>query len=80
MIISFTDYSGKRVLCRISHPCRLIVANLLYINADVFEYLIERLAEVSEHYSTMMREILFYQHVTVETAHLIYGKYSDTSK
>ena len=70
----------KRILGRIQHSLRLIEIQILYRYADVLEYFVQSLAEVSESNSTVVREVLLDQYVTIESSHLRNCKYTDRSK
>ena len=70
----------KRILRRIAHACRLIVTDLFNRYTNVFEHLEESFSVMSECYSTVMRESSLNQHVTVETSHLMNGKYTDSTE
>ena len=60
----------KWILCLVKHSLRLVEADLIYINTDVFEYFVKSLSIMTECYSTMMRVVAFDQYMTVETTHL----------
>ena len=51
-------FLGERILGRIQHSLRLIEIQILYRYADVLEYFVQSLAEVSESNSTVVREVL----------------------
>ena len=55
----------------------MIVVQILDGNSDELEYFIQSLAEVTECYCTVMREVLLDQHVTIESAHLRDCEYAD---
>src|SRR5699024_112026 len=59
---------------------RLIVVNFFYINTEILEYLIQSFSIVSKSNSSVMRVILFYQNMTVETSHLRNSKDTDAAK
>ena len=57
----------ERILGRIQHSLRLVEIQIFYSYANVLEYFVQSLAEVSECYGTVVREVLLDQYVTVET-------------
>lgn len=67
--VGYYSTLGERILGRIQHSLRLIEIQILYRYADVFEYFVQSLAEVSESNSTVVREVLLDQYVTIETSH-----------
>lgn len=60
----------RRILGRIQHSLRLVEIQIFYWYANVLEYFVQSLAEVSECYGTVVREVLLDQYVTIETSHL----------
>ena len=70
----------ERILGRIQHSLRLVKVQILYGYADVLEYFVQSLAEVSERYGTVVREVLLDQYVTIETSHLGDSENTDTTE
>ena len=70
----------KRILGRIQHSLRLIEIQILYRYTDVLEYFVQSLAEVSESNSTVVREVLLDQYVTIETSHFGDSENTDTTE
>ena len=70
----------KRILRRIAHACRLIVADLLHRHTDILKYFVQRLAVMSECHRAVVREILLNQHMAVKSSHLRDGENTDRSK
>ena len=66
--VGYYSTLGERILGRIQHSLRLIEIQILYRYADVLEYFVQSLAEVSESNSTVVREVLLDQYVTIETS------------
>ena len=52
----------------------MVVADFLRSDTEVAEHLVQLLAEVTKGNGAMVREVLFYQHMAVESAHLRDGK------
>ena len=73
------DYNlCKWIFCLVKHSLRLIEAYLLY--SEVTEYIEKCLTIVSECYCTVMRISAFDKNVTVESAHFLYSKNTDTAE
>ena len=70
----------ERILRRIQHSLRLVEIQIFYWYADVLEYFVQSLAEVSESNSTVVREVLLDQYVTIETSHFRNSEYTNCSK
>ena len=70
----------KRIFGRVSYACGLVVVKVFDGNADVLEYFVQSLAEVSECYGTVVREVLLDQYVTIETSHLGNSENTDTAE
>ena len=70
----------ERILGRIQHSLRLVEIQVFYGYADVLEYFVQSLAEVSESYGTVVREVLLDQYVTIETSHLGDSENTDTTE
>ena len=70
----------ERIFRRIQHTLRLVVIQILHRHADILEYLIQSLSEMSECHSAVMRIVLLYQHMAVEASHLGNGEYSDAAE
>ena len=64
------------ILRGISYARRLIVADLLHGDSDIFEYLKEFSPEMSEGHRPVVREVFLQQHVPVKSSHLRNGKNS----
>ena len=78
--VGYYSTLGERILGRIQHSLRLIEIQILYRYADVFEYFVQSLAEVSESNSTVVREVLLDQYVTIETSHFGDSENTDTTE
>ncbi len=65
------DYSlaAKWIFRRISYTLWLVITDLINSDSDVLEHLIELLSEVTECDGTVVREVLFDEHVAVEASH-----------
>lgn len=70
----------ERILRRIRQALRLVIADLAHIHTDVLEYFKQRFAKMAERNCTVMRVILLNQYMTVESAHLRNGEYTDTTE
>ena len=70
----------ERILGRIQHSLRLVEIQIFYWYANVLEYFVQSLAEVSESYGTVVREVLLDQYVTIETSHLGDSENTDTTE
>ena len=70
----------ERILSRIQHALRLVEIQIFYGYADVLEYFVQSLTEVSECHSTVVREVLLDQYVTIETSHLGNSEDTDTAE
>ena len=70
----------KRILGRIQHSLRLVEIQIFYWYANVLEYFVQSLAEVSECYGTVVREVLLDQYVTIETSHFGDSENTDTTE
>lgn len=72
--MAVSSLAGKWVFGWIQHALRVVVADFLRSDTEVAEHLVQLLAEVTKGNSAMVREVLFYQHMAVESAHLRDGK------
>lgn len=70
----------ERILRRIRQRCRLVVIDVLHRNPNILKYLKQSLSVMSECNRSVMRIILLDQNVTVETSHLMNGKYANASE
>ena len=70
----------ERILGRIQHALRLVEVQVFYGYADVFEYFVQSLAEVTEGNSAVMREVLLDQYMAIETSHLRDSENTDTAE
>ena len=70
----------ERILGRIQHSLRLVEIQIFYWYANVLEYFVQSLAEVSECYGTVVGEVLLDQYVTIETSHLGNSENTDTAE
>lgn len=70
----------ERILRRIRQRCRLVVIDVLHRNPNILKYLKQSLSVMSECNRSVMRIILLNQNVTVETSHLMNGKYANASE
>ena len=70
----------KWILCLVKHSLRLVEADLIYINTDVFEYFVQSLAEVSESNSTVVRIVLLHENVAVKSAHFVDSENTDRAE
>ena len=68
------------IFCRVSYACRLIVTDLFYRNANVFEYLKQSFSIMSESNCAVMRIASLNKNVTVETSPFRNRKYADRAK
>ena len=78
--VGYYSTLGERILGRIQHSLRLIEIQILYGYADVLEYFVQSLTEVTERYGTVVREVLLDQYVTIETSHLRDSEDTDTTE
>ena len=58
----------------------LVVADFVYRYSDVFEYFVKCFSVMSECYGSVMREVLFDQYMTIESAHFRNCEDSDCSE
>ena len=70
--------SGEGILARIQHACGMIVVDILH--AQQLHRLKQHFADFAESDCAMVRIILFYQYVAVETTHLVDSEDTDTTE
>ena len=70
----------ERILGRIQHSLRLVEFQIFYGYADVLEYFVQSLADVSESDSTVVGEVLLDQYVKIETSHFGDSENTDTTE
>ncbi len=58
----------------------MIVADLLRCDSDVLQSLIQRLSVVAEHDSAVMREVISYELIAIESAHFLDRENTDTAE
>ena len=66
------------ILPRIAHPLGLVKSNI--IHSQVLKHLKQRFPKMSESHRAVVREVLFDQHMAVESSHLRDGEDADASE
>ena len=79
-LFSLSDFLCERILGRITNSLRLIITDAVKLYTKELQYLEHCLSVMSKHNSSMVREILLNQYMTVKSSHFRNSEDTDTAE
>ena len=79
-LFSLSDFLRERILRRITNSLRLIITDAVKLYTKELQYLEHCFSIMSEHNSTVVREILLNQYMTVKSSHFRNSEDTDTAE